>query len=230
MFIKTATWFSIMAVGAMLILAAPGKTASQSELDILRESFFILQKRLLDNYLQELLKLPINSEVTAEISTITAEIGKLTKAAPAPDPAAVVVAAPKPAPKPVIKKRAAITQVSEVEGWAGAASFSKNNVYTFYLPDVGTYSTMKFWATGRRSIDSTGNVWLVTPAGHREKISKWKDRDFEEPATEISSYKKIAPIIVDISELVTKAGTYKIEFEWTGGIDPLVIYRVELTS
>jgi hypothetical protein len=80
--------------------------------------------------------------VSAEISKITKEIQKITKAAPAPAPVPAATATP---PKPVIKKRAAKTQVSEVEGLAGAASFSKNNVYTFYLPDVGTYSTMKFW-------------------------------------------------------------------------------------
>ena len=41
---------------------------------------------------------------------------------------------------------------------------------------------------------------------------------------------KIRPITKDISELVTMPGVYKIEFNWTGGIDPLVIYRVEVTS
>jgi hypothetical protein len=225
MFKKTTTWFSIIAVGSMLIFASTGKTAEPTELAILQESFFILQKRLLDNYLLELTRLKSDNEVAAEISKITKEIQKITKVAPAPVPAASATP-----PKTVIKKRVAKTHVSTVAGLAGAASFSKNNVYTFHLPDVGPNSTMKFWATGHRSIDSTGNVWLVTPAGQREKIFKWKDRYFEAPATEISSYEKIAPIIADISEVVSKAGTYKIEFEWTGGIDPLVIYRVELTS
>ena len=41
-----------------------------------------------------------------------------------------------------------------------------------------------------------------------------------------SDGRKVKALINDVKE----AGTYKVEFEWTGGIDPLVIYRVELTS
>ena len=238
MFKKTVTWLSIVAVSSMLIFASTGNAAPTITLQNLQTSFFSQKERLLYSYLKQLATLETNiltsrnmsgaNEVKAEINRIEEEIKKIPKTSPAPKPAAT--AAPKPAPKPVIKRRDPKTHAKEVEGLAGAASFSKNNIYTFYLADTGKVSTLKFWATGRRSIESTGNVWLTTPSGQREKITKWKERNFDEPATEISSYKKIQPIIKDISKFVTKPGTYKVEFEWTGGIDPLVIYRVELTS
>ena len=240
MFKKTLTWLSIAAVSSMLIFASTGTAAPPTALESLQASFVSQQERILYNYLQQLTTLEttmLNSnnlsganEVKAEINRIKEEIKQIPQTSPASQPATAAAVA-KPAPKPVIiKKRDPKTHASKVEGLAGAASFSKNNVYTFHLADVGTVSTLKFWATGRRSIETTGNVWLVTADGRRKKITKWKDRYFDEPASEISSYKKIKPIVEDISDLVTRPGTYKVEFEWTGGIDPLVIYRVELTS
>ena len=122
------------------------------------------------------------------------------------------------------------TYSSEVKGLAGAPSFTENNVYSFVLPQVGDSSILSYYATGRRSTESYGNVWLITPDGRREKISKWKSGQFDDPATEIKTYKKLAPLTEDISKYVREPGMYKVEFEWTDGIDPLVIFRVELTS
>ncbi len=236
---KTFTWLSIIVVSSMLIFTSTGNAAPATTLKNLQESFFKEKERLLYTYLSQLATLETYlltnrdpsqaAEVKAEINRIQNELRMIPQASPSSQPA-IAAPAPKPAPKPVIKKREAKTHSSEVEGLAGAANFSKNNTYTFQLTDIGNVSTLKFWATGRRSIDSVGNVWLTTPSGQREKITKWRERNFEEPSTEISSYKKITPIVEDISQFITEPGTYKIEFEWTGGIDPLVIYRVELTS
>ena len=237
---KTLAFLSIVGMSATLIFASIGNAAAPAELESLQSSFVSQKGRLLHNYLQQLTTLEstmLNSSnlsganaVKAEISRTREEISKISQtSSPAPT-MKVVTSPPKPAPKPVIIKRDPKTHASEVEGLAGAVNFSKNNIYNFNLADVGAVSTLKIWATGRRSIESTGNIWLKTPDGRREKVTKWKDRNFDEPSTEISSYRKLKPIIEDISNHVTRPGTYKVEFEWTGGIDPLVIYRVELTS
>lgn len=239
MFKKTLTWLSVLAVSSLFICVTTTTAAPQTTLKSMQTSFNIQKKQLLFDYLKQLATLETTiltgsnqqgaNEVKAEIDRVKEEIAKISKTSPAPKPA-ITVATPKPAPKPVIIKRDPKTHANEVKGLAGAANFSKNNIYTFHLADVGKVSTLKFWATGRRSIETSGNIWLITPSGRREKIKKWKERNFAKPATEISSYKKIQPISADISKFVTKPGTYKVEFEWTGGIDPLVIYRVELTS
>ncbi|MBU0486034.1 MAG: hypothetical protein KKB30_16135 [Proteobacteria bacterium] len=127
-------------------------------------------------------------------------------------------------------ERSPQTHTSSIKGLAGAPDFSRNNIYTFTLPDIGRSSVLAFWATGLRSTDSTGNVWLITPAERRVKVGKWKESNFEIPSAEVSSYYKLKPITEDISDLVTKPGQYKVEFEWTGGVAPLVIFRVEITS
>ncbi|NTV14123.1 MAG: hypothetical protein HGA96_09390 [Desulfobulbaceae bacterium] len=138
-----------------------------------------------------------------------------------------VVAIPPPPPPMRHEPR---TLINSVQGLAGATSFSENNIYTFSLPEVGNTSSLTFYATGRRSPDSYGNVWLVTPEGKKEKVTKWKSSNFTTPATEVKSYQKLKPIISDISDHIKLPGKYQVEFEWTDGVDPLVIYRVELTS
>jgi hypothetical protein len=234
MFKKKFSRLSIVMIGAAFVFASLGEAAPPGDtLQDLRKSFFVRQEKLLYHYLEQLVQLetsilvgdnPRDSvDVKAEISRIEREIKKIPAAPQA-------VAASIPAPRPVIKKRDPETHVSQLEGLAGAAKFSKNNVYTFHLESVGKTSTLKFWATGRRSIDSVGYVWLITPDGRRERVTKWKEQYFDKPATELSSYKNIEPFIEDVSDLVTRAGAYKIEFEWTGGVDPLVIFRVELIS
>ena len=167
-----------------------------------------------------------------EKALIEAELSRLAKAeqetrVPAATPA---VASPTLPPKPVMAQHTPKTYVSSIQGLAGATSFSENNVYKFTLPNAGTTSTLTFYATGRRSIDSMGNVWLINPAGEREKVLKWNDSYFKDPSTEVKTYKELKPISEDISRYVKGPGTYQVEFEWTGGIDPLVVYRVEITS
>ncbi len=239
---KKFTWLSIFAVGVMLLGASAGSSAAAGELTLkdLRHSFLGSKQKLLYNYLERLVQLETTivtssnpqeaAEVKIEIGRVEKELKKISGGTPPLIPVASAVPTPPPAAPPVRIKRKPQTHVSRIEGLAGAPSFSKNNIYTFHLPDVGKVSTLKFWATGRRSIDTVGYVWLISPDGRRERITKWKEQYFDEPATELSSYEKIEPFIEDISELITMPGDYRIEFEWTGGIDPLVIYRVELIS
>jgi hypothetical protein len=158
--------------------------------------------------------------------------------APKPLPAPVVA---KPEPKPVAPKPVAAkpelkkehtpqTHVSSVQGLAGNAEVTKNNIYTFELSEIGASTTLAFWGTGQNSIDTYGKVWLLTPDGNRLIVGIWKESYFKKPATDVFSYYNLQPITENISKKVTGPGTYKIEFEWTNGKDPLVIYRVEITS
>lgn len=239
MFKKSFAWLAVFTLGGILVFfSAPESRAAGESLKDLRKSFFNRKEQLLYDYLEQLVKLEtliVTSRDPQEARDVKAEIGRVEQELQgipdSPPEAAHAPPAPRqPAPKPVVVKREPKSHVSRIEGLAGAPSFSKNNIYTFHLADIGRVSTLKFWATGRRSIDSVGYVWLITPDGRREKISKWKERYFDKPATELTSPEEIEPFSEDISELVTKAGNYQIEFEWTGGIDPLVIFRVELIS
>jgi hypothetical protein len=143
---------------------------------------------------------------------------------------------PEPPPKPAAKKPAPPgehiprTQVSSEKGLAGKAGVNEKNVYTFELPSLGETTTLAFWATGRNSLDSYGKVWLITPEGNRVIIGIWKESYFEKPSTEVYSYYNLKPITENITRKVSGPGTYKVEFEWTNGKDPLFIYRVEITS
>ncbi len=157
-------------------------------------------------------------------------------AIPAPKPV-VKKAAPKPQPVPAEEKKAAPpekhspqTHVSSEQGLAGPPGVNGKNVYTFELPGIGETTTLAFWATGKESLDSYGKVWLITPEGRRNILGIWKESYLDKPSTEVYSYYNLKPIAEDITRKVTTPGTYKVEFEWTNGKDPLVIYRVEITS
>ncbi|MBU0481603.1 MAG: hypothetical protein KKG47_10915 [Proteobacteria bacterium] len=176
------------------------------------------------------------TEVRNEIQRVDVQLKSLTALAnyqPVVNPA--VAPEPEKTPAPVLTKtiekaHQPTTHVNNTKGFAGAPKFSKNNIYSFNLPETGKQSNLTFYATGRRSVETEGLVWLIGPDGKKEKVTKWKAKDFKSSATEIKSYEKLDPITEDISDLVAEPGQYKVEFEWTGGIDPLVIFRVELTS
>ncbi|MCK4838424.1 MAG: hypothetical protein KAS94_06440, partial [Desulfobulbaceae bacterium] len=161
---------------------------------------------------------------------------KLVATKPTPKPVTQKKTTPKPVvaqptTKPTIQKEhTPQTHVSSARGLAGNGKINKHNVYTFNLPEIGSSSTLAFWATGRNSIDTYGKVWLITPGGRRIIVGIWKESYFTEPSTDITSFYKLKPVTEDITKKVLGSGTYKVEFEWTDGNEPLVIYRVEITS
>jgi len=221
----------------LLFFALPALAVEPNQLTELRSNLagkrLATLQPLLASYrqqLDELENLLLRANNTTGVRNVQQEKGsvdnELLGLVKAVEPQAVV-ATPPPAP-PI--RREPITLVNSGQGLAGAASFSENNLYSFKLPEVGTPSSLTFYATGRRSTDSYGNVWLLSPEGRRTKVTKWKSSHFNTPATEIKSYQKLKPITTDISDYVKVPGTYQIEFEWTDGVDPLVIYRVEFTS
>ncbi len=215
------------------------------------------RQELLNNYIKDLTSLVYymrgNGHDRASINAVRGEIRKANNALlgegeiigeePEPEaaeaePATVAppsagtepAASPVPAQEQAAKKRSPQTHVMTTRGLAGAPEFSKNNIYTFTLASVGPRSTLAYWATGRRSTDSFGEIWLTTPDRRRHRIAKWKRGYFRKPSTDISSYYQLKPITEDITKYVNSPGAYSVEFHWTDGIDPLVIFRVEITS
>ena len=178
------------------------------------------------------------SIVKDEVTTITLELDELLESASKKNSAPQYIApGDKQAPEtevsaitPPKSTREPITHANSVQGLAGAPSFSENNIYSFDLNETGPSSTLTYYVTGRRSTDSAGKIWLINPEGQRIKVANWSGSVLVQPATGIKTYKNLKPITADISAWVKAPGTYRVEFEWTGGIDPLVIYRVEITS
>jgi hypothetical protein len=117
-----------------------------------------------------------------------------------------------------------------VQGLAGSHNSSHNNIYPFTLSEVGPTATLTYYAAGRRSRDTVGTVWLVTPGGLRERVGQWQNGQFEMAPPVPPQYNTLTPVVIDVSGVVKIPGDYQVEFEWTDGIAPLIIYRVELTS
>lgn len=185
---------------------------------------------------------PVATSAPEPVTTTAPEPVATPAPEPAPEPVAIVspvsthtASVPAPAPEPAPQPLTPIlhgpqTQVSSVLGLAGSLNSSKNNIYPFSLSTVGPVTTLTYYATGRRSKDTSGNVWLITPGGLREKVGSWKSGQFEVTSAEVTSYSRLKPVTIDISSLVKIPGDYRIEFEWSDGIAPLLIYQVEITS
>ncbi len=163
--------------------------------------------------------------------------------APAPTPA------PAPAPKAVAKKAAPVKKtapapkkpakkasgpqsyVSETKGLAGSGSNNVNNIYTFDVKAAGGQTWLSFNGYGRKTNNSFGEVYLITPSGQRHQVASWSPEQLK--ATNYYGVKGAAdvqPVKADVSNLVTSQGAYKVEFSYRDGNEPLTIYRVELKT
>lgn len=144
------------------------------------------------------------------------------------------VATPRPVapPKPAAatQKPGPFSYKSETEGHAGAGSFSKNNVYKFNMTEVRGNTKLTIYASGRKTTHSYGNIFLINPAGQKVRIHKWSPDDFKASVKEVSSYKKLKPIMLMVSNNVSRPGTYQVAFEYKKGTDPLIIKYVELKT
>lgn len=132
-------------------------------------------------------------------------------------------AASKPKAGPFVYK-------SDTEGRAGAPGFSKNNIYKFSMNEVRGKTKLTIYASGRGSTNTYGDIYLITPTGQKQKIFDWSPSDFKNSVKDVRSYKKLKPIATMVSEYVTRPGTYKIEFNWQKGVDPLIIKYIELIT
>ncbi len=169
-----------------------------------------------------------NDAVLGEGEIASDAATRATGAVSSPEPAAVVD--PVTAPAAAIKKHIPRTIVINHRGTAGTPDFSKGNIYNFTLTATSKKGTLIYWAGGRNSTDTYGEIWLTSPDGRRRKIAKWKKSFFREATRDVSTWSRLRPVTVDISDYLKAPGAYSLEFHWTDGVDPLIIMRVEIIS
>ncbi len=145
--------------------------------------------------------------------------------------------AQKPTPKkatPVPRKLTeANPQVysSSMRGLAGSGSNSKNNTYTFQLNRIGSHATLSFQGWGTKTTDTMGDVFLIDNKGSRHQIAGWSPSTLKASTFyDVKGADDIEPIEVDISTLLTKSGTYKVEFIYRDGLEAFVIYKVTIQT
>ncbi|MEN8139898.1 MAG: hypothetical protein ABFR97_01590 [Thermodesulfobacteriota bacterium] len=121
---------------------------------------------------------------------------------------------------------------SSKKGFAGAGKNSRNNIYTFKVNRLGSHhTTLVFKGWGTKSTDTKGDVFLVVPGGKRHKVSRWsKDNLRSSSFYDVKSGADIKPIRTDISALMKKTGTYRVEFKYRNGMEAFVIYNVAIET
>jgi len=115
--------------------------------------------------------------------------------------------------------------VDEERGWAGR--WPGKCEYSFQVREAPQSATVIFWGAGDFGKDSEGEVYLRGD-NFREKIASWDKSKFNKTAIEAASYQDLNPISADVSRLVTRPGTYIVQFVYLRGKYQLDILRVEI--
>jgi hypothetical protein len=121
--------------------------------------------------------------------------------------------------------------ISKTQGLAGSGSNVVNNIYTFDVQLFGNETWLSFNGYGRTTNSSFGEVYLITPAGQRHQVASWSPDQLK--ATNyfgVKSANDVQPIKADITQFVNATGTYKVEFIYRDGNEPLTIYEVEIRT
>lgn len=143
--------------------------------------------------------------------------------------------------QPVHRKKAAVSRKltednpqvysSSAKGLAGSGNNIKNSVYTFQITRLGTHSTLSFQGWGTKTTNTIGDVFLIDSSGTRHKVAQWSPANLKASTFyEVKGAKDIEPIETDISTLLIKPGTYKVEFKYRDGFEAFVIYRVMIQT
>ncbi len=123
------------------------------------------------------------------------------------------------------------TYTSQTTGLAGSGSNISNNIYSFDVQLFGNQSWLSFNGYGRETNNSFGEVYLITPAGQRHQVASWSpDQLKANNYYGVKSAKDVQPVKADVSQYITAAGTYKVEFTYRDGNEPLTIYQVEIKT
>ena len=121
--------------------------------------------------------------------------------------------------------------VNSSHGVAGASGNVSKNIYSFAIKEFGKNSELIFHAFGKRSNDSHGDVYLITPNGKRRKVANWSPKNLE--ATNffgVQAAKDVRPVKTDISKYVTSSGKHQVEFRYKNGNEALNIFQVTINS
>lgn len=120
------------------------------------------------------------------------------------------------------------TYVSDVKGFAGHSSRTRNNVYEFDVEGIGGDAFLTFWASYDLKGSTFGDVYLVNEEGDKKKVHSWKSSDFKTAVSTVRSYEKLKPISVNVKNFINSAGKYKVEFVYSKGERGLTILKVSL--
>ncbi|MBU0681185.1 MAG: hypothetical protein KKD73_07170 [Proteobacteria bacterium] len=180
-----------------------------------------------------------NKSMGLSTTAVTSPVAAAVAAAPVVAPSAPA----KPAP---VEKKATQTAsasssklssanpqsyISKTQGLAGSGSNVVNNIYAFDVQLFGNESWLSFNGYGRTTNSSFGEVYLITPAGQRHQVASWSPDQLK--ATNyfgVKSANDVQPIKADITQFVNATGTYKVEFIYRDGNEPLTIYQVEIKT
>ncbi len=120
---------------------------------------------------------------------------------------------------------------SDKRGFAGSGKTSSGNTYTFDINPTEKGAELFFYAYGRKSNDSYGEVFLSTPGGGKYPVAYWSPDQLKQSSfRDVETAKDVIPLKVNISKHVKKAGKYTIEFLYRDGNDALIIYRVGIET
>jgi hypothetical protein len=154
------------------------------------------------------------------------------KAAPVEaKPVEPVKAAPKTAPAALPNADSPQTYSSKTQGIAGSGANVVNNVYAFDIKLFGNQSQLSFHGYGRQTNNTSGDVYLITPAGQRHQVATWSPAQLKASNYfGVKAAQDVNPVTADISAFITSAGTYQVEFVYRDGNEPLTIYQVEIKT
>lgn len=217
------------------------KQNSQKEI---QERYIASLKQLEDKFIRQgnlSGALVVQTERKKAMQNDGSAVADITQKKTAPTPRKVVTPAPKAAvkkvaPSPAVQK---ITKSSSVpktysstkKGFAGSGKNNKDNSYSFTINPTQRGAELFFHAYGRKSNNSSGDVYLTTPDGSTYKVADWSPDKLQKTSFyDVSAAEHVAPITTDISKYVVTPGTYKVEFVYSGGIEALIIYQAGIRT
>lgn len=176
---------------------------------------------------------PAPAAPTAAVAPTAPPVAPVKAAPVEAKPVEPVKAAAKAAPAPAGKLSGDNPQTysSKTQGIAGSGANVVNNIYAFDITQFGGQSQLSFNGYGRETNNTSGDVYLITPAGQRHQVATWSPAQLK--ASNYFGVKRaqdVNPVTADISAFITTAGTYQVEFIYRDGNEPLTIYQVEITT
>jgi hypothetical protein len=118
------------------------------------------------------------------------------------------------------------------KGFAGSGKTSKGNSYSFKINPTKNGAKLFFYAYGRKSNNSYGEVFLSTPGGGKYQVAHWSPKQLikKSPLYDVSKAHDVKPITADISKYVKRLGTYTVQFLYRDGEEALIIYKVGIKT
>nr|MDA3834273.1 hypothetical protein [Spirochaetales bacterium] len=228
------------------VLLANHKQKSQKEI---QGQYIVSLKRLEDKFIRQgnlAGALVVQTERKQAMQNSESTIAGISQKRATPPPVKAVAPAPKPQPKkaavkkvvppPTVKKTKPSSSVPKIyssvnQGFAGSGDNNLNNSYVFDISPTSKGAKLFFYAYGRKSNDSYGEVFVTTPDGSQHQVANWSPDQLKKTSyINVSAAEHVEPITADISEIVVQSGSYKVEFFYRDGNQALIIYKVGIKT